>query len=209
MKFVSLISSGIDSPVATYLFSKKSTELILIHADGRPYTDNREVNNFMSIAKSLKKQTKIKMKFFLIPHGKNLNIYQKNCNKKYTCIFCKRMLLKYAESILIENEASAIIMGDSLGQVASQTLYNIKVIDQAVNTPILRPLIGLDKDNIIKIARKIGTYDISILPKDGCNAVPSKPSTKCKLENILMEEEKIKVEKLVIDSIKQKEELFI
>ena len=119
------------------------------------------------------------------------------------------MFLKYAESILIENEASAIIMGDSLGQVASQTLYNIKVIDQAVNTPILRPLIGLDKDSIIKIARKIGTYDISILPKDGCNAVPSKPSTKCKLENILMEEEKIKVGKLVNDSIKQKEELFI
>ena len=78
MKFVSLISSGIDSPVATYLFSKKSTELILIHADGRPYTDDREIDNFISLAKCLKNQSKIKMKFFIIPHGENLNIYQRN-----------------------------------------------------------------------------------------------------------------------------------
>jgi len=209
MKFVSLISSGIDSPVATYISSKKSDELILIHADGRPYTDNREINNFISIAKSLKNQTNVEMNFFLIPHGKNLNIYRDNCNKKYTCVFCKRMLLRYAERILIEKEANAIIMGDSLGQVASQTLYNIKVIDQAIDTPILRPLIGLDKESIIKIARNIGTFNISILPKDGCNAVPSKPSTKCKLENILIEEKKIKVNELVQESIKQKKELFI
>jgi thiamine biosynthesis protein ThiI len=209
MKFVSLISSGIDSPVATYLFSKKSKELIIIHADGRPYTDNREINNFISLAKSLKKQTKVEMKFFLIPHGKNLNTYQKNCNKKYTCIFCKRMLLRYAEKIVIEEKANAIIMGDSLGQVASQTLYNIKVIDQAVETPILRPLIGLDKESIIKIAKKIGTFNISIMPKDNCNAVPSKPSTKAKLENILLEEKKVKVDKMVHESIEKKEELFI
>lgn len=209
MKLVSLISSGIDSPVATYISSKKSTELILIHADGKPYTDDREINNFLSIAKSLKDQTKTKIKILLIPHGKNLNIYQQNCNKKYTCIFCKRMLLRYAEKILIENEAKAIIMGDSLGQVASQTLYNIRVIDQAITTPILRPLIGLDKEHIIKIAKKINTFNISILPKNNCSAVPLKPSTKCKLENILHEEKKIKIDKLVKESISNKEEIFI
>ena len=125
MKFVSLISSGIDSPVATYLSSKKSTGLILIHADGKPYTDIREINNFILIAETLKNQINIEFKIFLIPHGKNLKIYQQKCNKKYTCIFCKRMLVRYAERILIENNAKSIIMGDSLGQVASQTLNNI------------------------------------------------------------------------------------
>jgi len=82
-----------------------------------------------------------------------------------------------------------------------KTLYNIKVIDQAVETPILRPLIGLDKESIIKIAKKIGTFNISIMPKDNCNAVPSKPSTKAKLENILLEEKKVKVDKMVHESI--------
>jgi thiamine biosynthesis protein ThiI len=205
MKFVSLISSGIDSPVATYFFLNKSTDLILLHADGRPYTDYREINNFMSLAKRLKS----KMKFYLIPHGDNLKIYQEKCNKKYTCIFCKRMLLRYAEKIVIEKNANAIIMGDSLGQVASQTLYNIKVIDQAIQTPILRPLIGFDKEDIIKISKKIKTYDISILPKDNCNAVPSKPSTKTKIENIYFEEKKLNINKMVLESVNNKKEIFI
>ncbi len=209
MKYVSLISSGIDSPVASYLFFKKSTELILIHADNRPYTDNREIDNFILLSKCLKNLTKINMKFFLIPHGINLNIYQRNCDSKYTCIFCKRMFLRYAEKILIEEKADGIIMGDSLGQVASQTLYNMKIIDQSIKTPILRPLIGMDKEDIIKIAKKIGTYNISILPKNKCEAVPYKPSTRAKLEKILSEEKKININKMLKESIKQKEELFI
>jgi thiamine biosynthesis protein ThiI len=209
MKFVSLISSGIDSPVATYLFLDKSNELILLHADGRPYTDYREINNFISLAKKLKVKSKSKMKFYLIPHGNNLKIYQEKCNKKYTCVFCKRMLLRYAEKIVIEENANAIIMGDSLGQVASQTLYNIKVIDQAIQTPILRPLIGFDKEDIIKISKNIKTYDISILPKDNCNAVPSKPSTKTKLEIIYFEEKKLNIDKMVLESVNNKKEIFI
>jgi thiamine biosynthesis protein ThiI len=209
MKFVSLISSGIDSPVATYLFSKKSSELILIHADGRPFTDDREINNFIAISKCLKNQSKIKMKFFIIPHGENLNIYKRNCNSKYTCVFCKRMFLRYAEKILIEEDAKAIIMGDSLGQVASQTLYNIKVIDQAVETPIFRPLIGYDKEDIVKIAKKINTFNISILPKESCSAVPLKPSTRAKLENIIFEEKKININRMVDNSFKKKEKLNI
>jgi thiamine biosynthesis protein ThiI len=205
MKFVSLISSGIDSPVSTYLLSKKSTNIMLIHADGRPYTDDREINNFIYLAKHLKNQLKIEMNSVIIPHGENLNIYRRNCNKKYTCIFCKRMLLRYAEKILIQEGAEAIIMGDSLGQVASQTLFNLKVVDQSITSPVLRPLIGLDKEDIIKIAKKIGTYDISILPSDGCRAVPSKPSTKAKIENILFEENKINIEKMVEEAVSKKE----
>jgi thiamine biosynthesis protein ThiI len=197
MIFVSLISSGIDSPVATYLLSKKADELILVHADGRPFTDNREIDNFVLIVKHLKKQVSCDIKTYVVPHGKTLYSFKQNCDDKFTCVFCKRMLLRYAERIAMNDEADAIIMGDSLGQVASQTLQNIRTVEQAISLPILRPLIGFDKEDIIKIAKEIGTYDLSILPSDSCSAVPHKPSTKAKLEKILECEEKIDVGKLV------------
>lgn len=209
MKFVSLISSGIDSPVATYMISKKAKELILVHGDIRPFTDDKEINNFKKIALHLKQICTPPVKIYLISHGGTLNIYKQSCLDRYTCIFCKRMLVKYAEKIAEKEGAQAIIMGDSLGQVASQTLQNIKVIDQAIDIPIIRPLIGFDKEEIVKIAKEIGTYNISILPSNSCNAVPNKPSTKAKLENILKEEEKIDVKKLLKDAIGKSENFSI
>jgi thiamine biosynthesis protein ThiI len=197
MKFVSLISSGIDSPVATYLLSKKADEIILVHADNRPFTDDREIENFKKIANHLKKITSIKMKTYLIPHGRSLSKYKQHCNNKFSCVFCKRMLLRYAEKIAEKEGADAIIMGDSLGQVASQTIKNIRTIESAIKTPVLRPLIGLDKEDVVKIAKKIGTYDLSILPSDSCKAVPDKPSTRAKLEKIIEEESKIYIDDLV------------
>ena len=209
MKFVSLISSGIDSPVATYMISKIAKELILVHGDIRPFTDDKEINNFEKLAIHLKKICKSNIKIYIILHGENLNIYKQNCFDRYTCIFCKRMLVKYAEKIAQKEGANAIVMGDSLGQVASQTLQNIKVIDHAIEIPILRPLIGFDKEEIVKIAKEIGTYNISILPSKGCNAVPNKPATKAKLENILKEEKKIDVKKLLKEAIEKSEKLSI
>ena len=205
MKLVSLLSSGIDSPVATYLLSKEADEIIFVHADNRPLTDDREINNFIKLSKHLKKHIKPKIKVILVPHGENLGCFKQNCNIRYTCVFCKRMLLRYAEQIAKKEGADAIIMGDSLGQVASQTLQNIRTIEQAVNIPILRPLIGLDKEDVIKIAKEIGTYDLSILPSDGCEAVPDKPATMAKIEQILNEEEKIDVDELVKKSVENLE----
>ena len=207
MKFVSLVSSGIDSPVATYLLSKKAKEIVLIHGDIRPYTDDREIKNFKKLAKYLKKITFCNLKVYLVPHGSSLSTFKQNCNNKFTCVFCKRMLLRYAEKIAEKEEAAAIIMGDSLGQVASQTLQNIKVIDKVIDMPILRPLIGLDKEEIVKISKEIGTYDLSILPTNGCNAVPYKPSTRAKLDQIIFEEQKIDISKLVKNSIDKAKEL--
>jgi thiamine biosynthesis protein ThiI len=202
MKFVSLISSGIDSPVATYLLSKNADEIIFLHADGKPFNDVKEYNNFLLIGENLKRKIQCNVKTYIIPHGNSLSYYfEKSNNKRYTCIFCKRMLLRYAEKIANDENAEAIIMGDSLGQVASQTLQNIRIIEQAVNIPILRPLIGLDKEDIIKIAKEIKTYDLSILQSEGCNAVPSKPVTKAKLDDILFEENKIDIENLIKDAI--------
>jgi thiamine biosynthesis protein ThiI len=205
MKFISLISSGIDSPVATYLLSKNADELILVHGDIRPFTDEREIKNFKLLVKHLKKIISCPIKTYVVSHGESLGSFKQFCNNKYTCVFCKRMLLRYAKKIAKKEGADAIIMGDSLGQVASQTLQNIKVVESAVKIPILRPLIGLDKEDVVKIAKEIGTYALSILPTDGCSAVPSKPSTMAKLEKILEEENKINVNNLVkitIDSAK-------
>ena len=95
-------------------------------------------------------------------------------------------------------------MGDSLGQVASQTLQNIRVVEQAIALPILRPLLGFDKEETIKIARKIGTFELSIAPAGGCAAVPAKPSTRAKLEQILDEEKKVDVDELVRQAVAQK-----
>ena len=209
MKFVSLISSGIDSPVATYLLSKKAEKMILVHGDIKPFTDQREIENFNRLASHLRNLLSCLAKVYIIPHGNSLNVFKQNCINRFICIFCKRMLLKYAEKIADTEGAEAIIMGDSLGQVASQTLQNIRVIDQAVDMPILRPLIGFDKEDIVRMAMEIGTYELSILPSDGCNAVPKKPATRAKLETVLDEEKKIDVDKLVKEAVDRSELLFL
>ena len=193
MKFVSLLSSGIDSPVATYLLSKKADEIVFVHADNRPLTDDREIDNFLNLAKVLKKQIKCEVKAYLVPHGNSLLEFRNNCFDRFTCVFCKRMLLRYAEKIAEIEGADAIIMGDSLGQVASQTIQNIHVIEHAIKIPVLRPLIGLDKEDVVRIAKKIGTYDLSIAKSDGCNAVPNKPATRAKISDMQAEDKKIDV----------------
>jgi thiamine biosynthesis protein ThiI len=197
MKFVSLISSGIDSPVATYLLSNKAEEIILLHADNRPFTDDREIEKFVILAKYLKTLIPSKLTALLIPHGQTLQPYKLKCDNKFTCVVCKRMMLRYAEAIAKKVHADAIVMGDSLGQVASQTLQNIRVIEEAVSILILRPLIGFDKEDTIQIAKKIGTFELSIAPTEGCEAVPIKPSTQARIEQILVEEQKINVDELV------------
>jgi thiamine biosynthesis protein ThiI len=197
MKLVALMSSGIDSPVATYLVSKKAEEIILLHADNRPFTDDRETEKFVRLATHLKSRVPSKLTAFVLPHGQTLETYKMYCNNKFTCVVCKRMMLRYTAAIATKEDADAIVMGDSLGQVASQTLQNLRVVEQAVSIPILRPLIGFDKEDTIRIARQIGTFDLSIAPSENCRAVPVKPSTQARLEQILAEEEKIDVDELV------------
>ena len=203
MKLVSLISSGIDSPVATFLMSKNADEIILIHGDITPFTDEREKENFLDLARHLIKICKCKIQVYLTPHGKSLSAFKQKCDNKFTCVFCKRMLLRYAEVMAKKNNYDAIIMGDSLGQVASQTLQNIKTIEQAVQIPVLRPLIGFDKQEVVKIAKEIGTYELSIKSSMGCSAVPNKPSTQSKLEKIMKEEKLLDVKELVKKAISE------
>lgn len=201
MKLVSLVSSGIDSPVATYLLSRHGEDVILVHGDIRPYTDDREVENFIDLAKHLKKHMSGDLKGYLVPHGNALSFFKEKCKQRFTCVLCKRMLLRYAEKIAEDEHAEAIIMGDSLGQVASQTLQNLRVVEEAANIPVLRPLIGFDKEDIVRIAKEIGTYDLSIQKSQACTAVPNKPATRAKLEDIQYEEKKINIDELLVQAI--------
>ncbi|MEM0466032.1 MAG: hypothetical protein QXL17_04540 [Candidatus Thermoplasmatota archaeon] len=197
MKFVALISSGIDSPVAAYLLANKVEELIFVHADNQPFTDASEVDHFKLLTQYLKKYMSCSVKTYIVPHGLALATYKKQANHHFTCVFCKRMMVRYAEKIAEKENACAVVMGDSLGQVASQTLRNLRVVDQAISLPILRPLIGFDKEDIVRLAKKIGTYEFSILPSKGCRAVPSQPSTHATIYQIESEEKKINVVELI------------
>lgn len=197
MKCVFLLSDGIDSPVATYVLSRYVDEMILLHADIRPFTDDRMNDNVHKLVQHLHTLISCPLTLMILPHGKSLSSFKKTCLPKYTCVFCKRMLVRYASEVVKQKGFDAIVMGDSLGQVASQTLQNINCIDQVTEVPILRPLISFDKTKIIQIAKKIGTFDLSIAPSLSCMAVPNKPSTMACIDDIKNEENKIDCETLV------------
>ncbi|RLF41037.1 MAG: hypothetical protein DRN12_04045 [Thermoplasmata archaeon] len=208
MKLVSLISSGIDSPVATYLVSKYSERVILLHADTAPFIEREERTVFLKLVEQLRRIISKPLSIYIVPHGIALKVFQENCSRRFTCILCKRMLIRYAESIARKENSIAIVMGDSLGQVASQTLYNIQVIDEVSSIPILRPLIGFDKEEITRIAKKIGTYSYSIAPFK-CTATPKTPATKASLDLIKREEEKVDMKSLLEEILSKKEKIEV
>lgn len=205
MKAVSLISGGIDSPVATYLMLKKGVEVIGVHMDNRPFTDDKTIEKFLELIKHLEKISNRKIKTYIIPHGNAQMEFAKNCKRKLQCVLCKRMMYRIAAEIAKKEVADAIITGESLGQVASQTLINLEVEGQAIEIPILRPLIGFDKVDTIRIARDIETYEISTIPALSCRIVPKKPATQAKLEEVLAEEEKVDIDSILKDLIKIKQ----
>ena len=205
MNLVSLVSSGIDSPVATYLSAQQAKKMILVHADTQPFTDDQEVKNFFTLAHHLHSLCPQIQQAVIVPHNPALIYYKDKAKDRFTCVFCKRMLVRYAEAIALQHDCSAIIMGDSLGQVASQTLYNLRVVESAVEIPVLRPLIGMDKEDITRIAKDIGTYDLSIQPSQGCKAVPAKPATHTTNEQIQNEERSLAITSLVQTAIKNSE----
>ena len=209
MRLVSLLSGGIDSPVAAYTISPWASELFFVHADNRPYYGDQSYQNFLAVAARLKTIVTCSIRVYRVPHGPSLQKYLQDCNPKLTCIFCKRMMMRYAEAIACQHDASAIVTGESLGQVASQTLQNLRAIEDAVRIPILRPLIGLDKEDIIQTAKRIGTFELSTVRTTGCSAVPFKPSTRARLDQIHEEEAKLDIQDLVQEAVSRSEELRV
>jgi thiamine biosynthesis protein ThiI len=202
MKLVSLISGGIDSPVATYLMLNKNVKIIAVHMDNRPFTDEKQVNKAIMIVNHLEKITARNIKMYIVPHGHNQLTFARECKRNLGCVLCRRMMYRISERIANTENAIALVTGESLGQVASQTLRNIRVESQSVKIPIVRPLIGFDKIEIEKLAKDIGTYEISTMPGLCCTIVPRKPVTRANLSKVLAEENKLDIKSLIEKSMK-------
>lgn len=208
IKLISLISGGIDSPVATYLMLMHGASVMGLYMDNQPFTDKKTKTKVINLVRRLEIEAKIKIKLFIVKHWNNQKLISRTCDRHVGCILCRRMMLRVGEQLANHEHAAGLVTGESLGQVASQTLQNIYVENRAVKIPILRPLIGLDKLEIQNIAQKIGTYEISILPGPCCTIVPSKPSTNAALGRILREEERLDIDGMVKESLDNIEVIY-
>ena len=190
---LSLISSGIDSPAASFKMLKRGVQLSYIHFHSAPATGKESIDNVKKIIDKLSEFQSSK-KLFLVPF---LDVQKEIMNKapnKYWVILFRRAMIKLSCLIAKKINAKALITGENVGQVASQTLSNINVISESANIPILRPLIGYNKKEIVNLATQIETYEISILPYEDCCGffVPKHPETKAKIDIIKECEKDIK-----------------
>lgn len=180
----------------------RGAEIVLLHMDNRPFGSELGVRKAEMLAGALRTYTGQRMPFFMAPHGENQAINQQRCQSSYQCVLCKRLMLRTAQAVAVRVGAKGIVMGDSLGQVASQTLNNIRAEQHGLSLPVLRPLIGLDKLEIERMAKEMGTYSISIM-SDGekeCTAVPVRVTTHASVEDVLAEEAKVDLEAMALRS---------
>lgn len=189
-----LLSGGIDSPVAGWMISKRGAALEAVHFHSHPYTSDRAKEKVIDLAKIISEYTG-EIKLHIVPFTDiQLDIIDK-CPKEYLTIIMRRLMMQIAERISIESGSQALITGESIGQVASQTMESLAVTDNAVNIPVFRPCIGMDKEEIVTISKKIDTYETSILPYEDCCTifVPKHPKTKPSIPEI------VEAEKLLTD----------
>ncbi|MDY3005464.1 tRNA 4-thiouridine(8) synthase ThiI [Anaerococcus sp. AGMB00486] len=201
-----LLSGGIDSPVAGYMMAKRGMKINCIHFHSYPFTSKRALNKALDLAKILSQYTG-EMKVFSINMAEIYKAINKNCNRNQTTILSRRFMMRISEKICQKNNYDAIITGESLGQVASQTLESMSVIGDATNYQIFKPLVALDKIEIINRAIHMGSYEKSIEPYDDCCSIfaPSNPITKPKLNYIKDSEKKLSIEKLESEAIENME----
>lgn len=192
MKGILLASSGIDSPVAGQIMKEKGIDVTALH-----FVMPRYVNpETTEVVKKLFSKIGIK-EIILADHEKFIQEAIEKCNRRLICVLCKRMMFRVAERIAKQEKFDFIISGENLAQVASQTLTNMENISRSVDIEIVRPLLCLDKEEIITKAKEIGTFEISTGKMFGCLAVPEKPATMSSEEVILREETKLDIDMLV------------
>ena len=201
-----LISGGIDSPVAGYMMAKRGLTLSAVHFYSYPYTSERARDKVVELTKLVARYAG-EIRLFLVPFTDiQMTIYEK-CPEKETTVLMRRLMMRIAERIARSEGALALITGESLGQVASQTLEALGVTNDAVSMPVFRPLIGFDKDEIMDIARRIGTYETSILPYEDCCTVfvPKHPVTKPKLSELRASEAAVDFSEMIEKAIENTE----
>ena len=205
-----LLSGGIDSPVAGYNIMKRGVHCCAIHFQSPPYTGELARDKVMQLAKELADYSS-GMRVYLVPFTKcQLEIHEK-CPDGLATVIGRRFMMRVAQEIAKQYGAKALITGESLGQVASQTMEAICCTDAVCEMPVLRPLIGMDKTEIMEIAQKIGTYETSILPYEDCCTVftPRHPITRPKVETMAKAEAKLDIDALVQEAVEGTEMIII
>ena len=211
-RLVALISGGIDSPVAAYRMMKRGCRLIFVHFHSAPYLDKTSQEKVRQLITLLTRHQFLS-RLYLVPFGEIQRQIVTAVNRPLRVVLYRRMMLRIAEAIARKEKAKALVTGESLGQVASQTLENISVIQQAATLPILRPLVGMDKQEIIDQARRIGTFDISSIPDQDCCQlfVPKHPATKARFDEVEEAESRLEILELLrygIDKASEEEFTF-
>ena len=197
-----LLSGGIDSPVAGYMIAKRGVRLDAVHFESFPYTSEMAREKVLDLAKIVSEYAgDIYVHVVSLTHIQEELV--RNCEEDYFTLLLRRYMMTIAERIAKDKGCSALVTGESLGQVASQTMMALGVTDSAVNMPVFRPCIGMDKEEIVTIARKIGTFETSIQPYEDCCTVftPKHPKTKPELEKVLVQENKLDFEGLVAEAM--------
>lgn len=201
-----MLSGGIDSPVAGYLMAKRGVELSCVYYHSHPYTSERAKDKVKELARILSKYTE-KINLYIVPFTDiQMEIIDK-CREDELTIIMRRFMMRVACKLADKYNIDSVCTGESIGQVASQTMDGLIVSDDCADRPAFRPLIATDKTDIMEIARKIGTYETSILPYEDCCTifVPKHPKTNPKLEPIRKQEENLNVEELVENAINNME----
>ena len=201
-----LLSGGIDSPVAGYMMARRGLELSCIYYHSHPYTSERAKDKVVDLARKLSEYTGF-IRLYIVPFTRiQMDIIEK-CREDELTIIMRRFMMKLAELAAFKEGAKALVTGESLGQVASQTLESILVTNSELKLPVFRPLIGIDKVDIMDISRRIGTYETSILPFEDCCTifVPKHPKTRPRLEEIKRSEESLDFMGLIKEALKDAE----
>ena len=198
-----LLSGGIDSPVAGYMMAKRGTKLVAVHYHSFPYTSELARVKVEKLAELLTDYNGGNLTVYMVNMAKYQETIHASCNDSYMITLLRRGMFRIAEKIAQNNDIQMLITGENLGQVASQTIQSMTVVEDVVNnTPVLRPLIAFDKTDIIGVAKKIGTYETSIQPYEDCCTVflPDNPVTKPRLANVEAEEAKFDWQTLLEDA---------
>lgn len=205
-----LLSGGIDSPVAGWMIAKRGVEVDAVYFHSPPYTSERAREKVIRLSEILSEWT-MGMKLYVVPFTEiQMAIHQK-CPVEYLTIIMRRYMMKIAERIAHNNGALALITGEAIGQVASQTMESLLVTDSAVNLPVYRPLIGMDKSEVVNLAKHVGTYDTSILPYEDCCTlfVARHPATRPSLEKTLDYESVLDEEQMIAKALEEVETVII